>query len=108
VFNIQKAVSRLNFAPKLNEIEITDIKPRWKKWSTHDAFIPAKVCFRWKRVREDRRRFLTPSARRHRVIGVAGVTGLVARHKVILEMSGRDETPVVHAKAFAVIYEKRL
>jgi hypothetical protein len=26
VFNIQKAVSRLNFAPKLNEIEITDIK----------------------------------------------------------------------------------
>ncbi|MCI0389462.1 MAG: transporter [Acidobacteria bacterium] len=26
MFNIQKAVSRLNFAPKLNEIEITDIK----------------------------------------------------------------------------------
>jgi hypothetical protein len=26
VFNIQKAVGRLNFAPKLNEIEITDIK----------------------------------------------------------------------------------
>jgi hypothetical protein len=26
VFNIQKAVSRLNFAPKLSEIEITDIK----------------------------------------------------------------------------------
>jgi hypothetical protein len=26
VFNIQKAVSRLNFAPKLNEIEIIDIK----------------------------------------------------------------------------------
>jgi hypothetical protein len=26
VFNIQKAVSRLKFAPKLNEIEITDIK----------------------------------------------------------------------------------
>jgi hypothetical protein len=26
VFNIQKAVSRLNFAPKLNEVEITDIK----------------------------------------------------------------------------------
>jgi hypothetical protein len=26
VFNIQKAVSRLNFAPKINEIEITDIK----------------------------------------------------------------------------------
>jgi hypothetical protein len=26
VFNIQKAVSRLSFAPKLNEIEITDIK----------------------------------------------------------------------------------
>jgi outer membrane putative beta-barrel porin/alpha-amylase len=26
VFNIQKAVSRLNFAPKSNEIEITDIK----------------------------------------------------------------------------------
>jgi hypothetical protein len=26
VFNIQKAVSRLTFAPKLNEIEITDIK----------------------------------------------------------------------------------
>src|SRR5262245_63319372 len=26
MFNIQKAMSRLNFAPKLNEIEITDIK----------------------------------------------------------------------------------
>ncbi len=26
MFNIQKAVSRLNFAPKLNEIEIIDIK----------------------------------------------------------------------------------
>ena len=26
MFNIQKAVSRLNFAPKINEIEITDIK----------------------------------------------------------------------------------
>ena len=26
MFNIQKAVSRLNFAPKISEIEITDIK----------------------------------------------------------------------------------
>jgi len=44
VFNIQKAVSRLNFAPKLNEIEITDIKngigvftPKVEAWGDRQA-----------------------------------------------------------------------
>jgi hypothetical protein len=44
VFNIQKAVSRLHYAPKLNEIEITDIKngiglftPKPEKWVSFAA-----------------------------------------------------------------------
>src|SRR5688572_20022846 len=39
----------------------------------------------------------------HRVVGVAGVAGTVARHAVVLEMRGSQITPVINVKTAAVV-----